>query len=289
MENTTLNTLSRLSKDELLVLSYDFIALNRDFTNEQIPYFLLKFWSMPNYTEDVEANDISLLVFRHILDLDRKARGQEEIKITLGTYRFSQLFHIFQLVLATTVYCCKFHLPIEPFQLFRIEKYNVPQLEGHEQLLQEYLRLIKPIEFKKRGKAPRKKYQLEISIAAKLSNLVFVEYFMNELTKHYYLSHGLSERMSLAIMATVNYAISYVAEMNSGKQIHVGVVKNLKGFNVTILCGAKNGTTRKYKFNPQKPTDSEDFKGNCLYSMKSNTDKISFLDKGAEVCLCFYD
>ena len=289
MDKTTLKAVYSLSKDELLVLSYDFINLNRDATNEQIPYFLLEFWSMPNYAEDIESNDISLLIFRYILCLDSKSRGQEKIKTVLGTYRFSQLFHVFQVILATTIYCRKYQLSIEPFQMFKIEKYNIPKLEGHEQLLQEYLRLIKPVEFKYRKKGPNKKYQLEITIVSKSSSLIFIEYFIDKLISHYYLSYELSERMSRAIMATVNYAISYVAVSGKGNSIHVGVVKNINGFSVTVLCGPQSMYPQRHKFNPPRPIDSTDIKGGYLYSMKYNTDKISFLNEGAEVALFFCD
>lgn len=287
MNYTTSNTLFKLSKKELLALSYDFIRLNRNFTNEQIPDFLLQFWAIPNYSKDSESNDVALLIFRHILDLDSEEK--ERMEITLGTYRFSQLFHVFQLILATTIYSRKYHLLIEPFYLFRIEEYNVPQLEKPEQLLKEYLRVIKPIDSKKKGKTPKKKYQFEISIAPSLSNLIFIEDFIRKLITHYYLTYPLSEQISKSIMAAVNHAILFVNKSNEEKYISIDASKNVKEFKVKILCGDKSDEPKRHKFNPPMPTDNNDLKGWYLYSMKNIPDKISFLDDGAEVTLVFYN
>ena len=279
-----------LSKEELLTLSYDFITLNKEYTNNDIPQFLLKFWSIPNYFENENntANEIALLIFQHILKLDSNVQEGLGKRTTFGAYRFTQLFHVFQVILATTIYSREYHLPIEAFQIFKIEKYNIPQIEVTKQLLNEYLTIFKPVGFKKKEKAPKKKYQLEVSIAAKLSNIVFVEFFIDKLISHYYLSNEFSKRISTALMAAVKHAILYVTKNDEENSIHIGIFKNLKGFNVSVICDHQNELDIIRKFNPPLPTSNNDFKGWCLYSMKSRADKVYFSGVGEEIMMLFY-
>lgn len=128
---------------DMIMMSYDFIRYNRDITNERLPDLLLKFWSIPDFSIETtyKITDSQVLVFMFILNLHFDSL--EEIEQLLNSFQFSLLFYRFQIVLAATAYSRKCHIPIQPFKIFDVEEYILPQLEKSGQLMREYERIVK--------------------------------------------------------------------------------------------------------------------------------------------------
>ena len=102
---------------ELFIFCHDFIKLNRDITNEQIPDSLLEFWSTPDSKADKDnaPSDVPLLIFIIILDLyvNSREEGEEKLDVGLRTYLFNQFFYTFQVVLSATMHSRKYDIPIQ--------------------------------------------------------------------------------------------------------------------------------------------------------------------------------
>ena len=283
---------------ELFIFSHDFIKLNRDITNEQIPDSLLEFWSNPNSKADKDhaPSDVPLFIFIIITDLYTKSRkeGKEKLDINFGGYLYYQFFYTFQVILATTIHCRKYDIPIKPFQLFRIEKYHMPKIEDSQQLLLEYNKLTQANDSsccKSSSRIKREtsntKQQLEMSFPTHFNQHFLIETFIWEILAHFPLPPKLWGRINLAIVESIKHAILCINENDTKEPIKVVATKTEKLFEVTILYGTKSLSPKSCEINYSEPIKDDDFKGRSLYLMKNLPDKISFLDNGAEVRLTF--
>ena len=298
MKNTIENTQISPADYELFIFSHDFIKLNRDITNEQIPDSLLDFWSSTDSKADKDnaPSDVPLLIFIIITDLYTNSRkdGEEKLDVGAGRYLFYQFFYTFQVILATTIYCREHNLPIKPFQLFRIEKYNLPKIEDYQQLLLEYNKLTKASNSSHSNSSSRVKremsstnQQLEISFPAQSNQLFVIETSVWEVLAHFLLPANLWGKINVAIVKSINHAILCVNENDTKDSIKLIATKTKKYFKVTISYGAKSLSPKPCEINYSEPIKDDDFKGHSLYLMKNLPDKISFLENGAEVRLTF--
>lgn len=128
---------------DMVMMSFDFIRYNPDITNERLPDILLKFWSIPDFgiESTYKSTDSQALVFMFILRF--YFDSSEEVEKALDSFQFSQLFYRFQVILATTAYSRKYHIPIKPFKIFDVKEYILPHLKKPGQLMREYERIIK--------------------------------------------------------------------------------------------------------------------------------------------------
>ena len=78
MNNPIENLQINPADHELFMFCHEFIKLNRDITNEQIPDSLLDFWSAPDSKADKDNthSDVPLLIFIAIVDLYMKSRKE---------------------------------------------------------------------------------------------------------------------------------------------------------------------------------------------------------------------
>lgn len=123
---------------KMLMWSFDFIKHHKDDTTEQIPDELIKFWSIPDFAtkSNYNAEHIRVIIFMYILRLHECSTQKADD--FLNTFRFKQLFYNFQVILATTAHCRKANIKIEPFQLFNINQYTLPDLSNKDELLKMY-------------------------------------------------------------------------------------------------------------------------------------------------------
>lgn len=142
--NSVIKTEISPEEYDMVMMSFDYIRYNRNITNERLPDLLLKFWSIPDFgvKSTYTTTDSQVLIFMFILKF--YFGSSEEIEKALNTFQFSQLFYRFQVILATTAYSRKYHIPIRPFKLFDVKAYILPQLEKPSQLIKEYKRITKP-------------------------------------------------------------------------------------------------------------------------------------------------
>ena len=186
-------------------------------------------------------------------------------------------------------------IPIEPFQLFKIENYYIPKIEEPEQLYLEYMRLTQTIDSKtsdngsivKSKKASSANKQLEVSFPAHSNQLFLIETFVMQITDHFILPLNLSGKIHRSIIESIKHAIIYINENDTKENIKVIATKTKKQFKVSILCGEKSLSPKPCEINYSEPIADTDLKGHSLYLMKNLPDKISFFDDGAEVRLTF--
>lgn len=128
---------------KMIMWSFDFIKHHLNDTTEQLPNELIRFWSIPNFTTDsnYDANNMQLMVFMYILRLHKYSKRKADS--FMNTFRFKQLFYNFQVILATTAYCRKAKIEVEPFPIFNIEAYKLPDLANKEELLKMYESITK--------------------------------------------------------------------------------------------------------------------------------------------------
>lgn len=126
---------------DMLMQSFNFIHSNQDLTNNHIPDDLLDFWLIKDFTTnpDYRATEAQLLVFMYILRIH--FRSVKKIETILFKPYFYQLFHYFQVILASTAYSRKYNIPISPFPIFNIAKYKLPDFTKGQELL-KYFRII---------------------------------------------------------------------------------------------------------------------------------------------------
>lgn len=126
------------TEHKMLLWSFDFIKHHQDDTTEQIPDELIKFWSIPNFTAEsnYNAGNVHIIIFMYILKLHQCPLNKADD--FLNTFRFKQLFYNFQVILATTTYCREAGIKVEPFQIFNISRYTLPDLSNRNELLKMY-------------------------------------------------------------------------------------------------------------------------------------------------------
>lgn len=122
----------------MILWSFDFIKHHQNDTTELIPDELIKFWSIPDFAtkSNYNADHVQLMIFMYILRLHRCTK--EEAGDVLNTFRFKQLFYNYQVILATTAHCREANIKIEPFQIFNINRYTLPDLSNRNELLKMY-------------------------------------------------------------------------------------------------------------------------------------------------------
>ncbi|WP_298615227.1 hypothetical protein [uncultured Odoribacter sp.] len=123
---------------KMLMVSMDYIYNNPNILTSDIPNHLLKFWSIPDFTENpkYETNSVQVLIFLYIIRL--YGHDNAPLDSILNTIRFSQLFYSFQLILATTLYCRNARLKAEPFPIFHLHEYRLPDLNDSEEMIKIY-------------------------------------------------------------------------------------------------------------------------------------------------------
>lgn len=123
---------------KMIQWSFDFIQHHIDGTTEDIPDELIKYWSVPKFTNESNyiADNPQIMVFMFILRLHECPTNNAHS--FLNTFRFKQLFYNFQVILATTAYCRGEGIKVEPFPLFDINKYVLPDLSNKQDLLNMY-------------------------------------------------------------------------------------------------------------------------------------------------------
>lgn len=130
----------RMSENDyqMLIMSMDFIYHNQNIANIHVPNHLLRFWAIPNFTEKpkYEMNSVQVMVFLYILRLYKFDENQ--VDEFLNTVRFSQLFFSFQIIIATTLYCREAKLKAEPFPIFHLDEYKLPDLKDTEEMIRIY-------------------------------------------------------------------------------------------------------------------------------------------------------
>lgn len=123
---------------QMLMMSMDFIYHNQNIPNTQIPNHLLRFWAIPNFTEKpkYEMKSVQIMVFLYILRLYKF--DDKQLDEYLNTIQFSQLFFSFQIVIAATLYCREAKLKAEPFPIFHLHEYKLPDLKDTEEMIRIY-------------------------------------------------------------------------------------------------------------------------------------------------------
>lgn len=122
----------------MLLMSMDYITNNPNVTTEAIPSNLLKFWSVPHFIDKPRYEDgsVPIMVFMFILRLYHW--DKEQISAFLNTVRFNQLFFSFQIIIAATLHCRDIKLKAEPFPIFHLHEYKLPDLQDSDILLKSY-------------------------------------------------------------------------------------------------------------------------------------------------------
>lgn len=123
---------------KMLITSMEYITNHPHITTESVPSNLLKFWSVPHFTDKPKYEDGSIQVLVFMFILRSYYWEGEEISAFLNTVRFNQLFFSFQIVLATTLHCRDAKLKAEPFPIFHLHEYKTPDLQDSEVLLSSY-------------------------------------------------------------------------------------------------------------------------------------------------------
>lgn len=141
----------RMSESDyrMLMGSMEFIYHNQNIANTQVPNHLLKFWAIPNFTENprYEMNSVQVMVFLYILRLYKF--DEKQLDEFLNTVRFSQLFFSFQIIIATTLYCREAKLKAEPFPIFHLDEYKLPDLQDTEEMIRIYETITEKIVIRK--------------------------------------------------------------------------------------------------------------------------------------------
>ncbi|MEG2335950.1 hypothetical protein [Chryseobacterium sp.] len=126
------------TEHKMLMMSMEYIANHPHVTTEAVPSNLLKFWSVPHFTDKPKYEDSSVQVLVFMFILRSYYWEGEEISAFLNTFRFNQLFFSFQIVIAATLHCRDAKLKAEPFPIFHIPEYKTPDLQDTEVLLSSY-------------------------------------------------------------------------------------------------------------------------------------------------------
>lgn len=123
---------------QMLMTSMDYITSHPHATTEAVPSNLLKFWSVPHFIDKPKYEDgsVQVVVFMFILRL--YYWDKEQINAFLNTVRFSQLFFSFQIIIAAILHCRNAKLRVEPFPIFHLYEYRLPDLQDSEKLLNIY-------------------------------------------------------------------------------------------------------------------------------------------------------
>ena len=116
----------------------EYIIQNPTITADLIPDDLLRFWAIPdfNYNSCFQPNKIQVLVFIYILR-HLHPDGQDT-KTLIDTVYFNQLFFNFQVIISATLFCRKNGLKAEPFPIFKLDEYQLPDIREKEKLLNTY-------------------------------------------------------------------------------------------------------------------------------------------------------
>lgn len=123
---------------QMLITSMDYIKNHPHITTETVPSNLLKFWSIPHFTDKPKYEDCSVQVMVFMFILRCHHWEKEQISAFLNTVRFNQLFFSFQIIVATTLHCRNAKLKAEPFPIFHLHEYKTPDLQDSEILLDSY-------------------------------------------------------------------------------------------------------------------------------------------------------
>lgn len=128
---------------KMLMVSMEFIYNNPNITTAQIPNHLLRFWAIPDFTEKpkYEMNSVQVMVFLYILRLYKF--DDKQLDEYLSTIRFHQLFYSFQIIIATILYSREAKLKAEPFPIFHLDEYKLPDLRDSEEMIRIYETITK--------------------------------------------------------------------------------------------------------------------------------------------------
>lgn len=139
-----MKTRTNSKKYKMLMWSIDYIKHHSDATTADVPQELMKFWAVPDFTTNpyYEPDYMQQLVFMYVVRLNHPTWNDSNF--VLNSYHFSQLFHHFQLILAMTALCRKKRIPLEPFPVFDIRRYAVPDLSDQKELKKQYQFLTTP-------------------------------------------------------------------------------------------------------------------------------------------------
>ena len=143
-------------------------------------------------------------------------------QVLLDKHVVSNLFGIFQLIVIGTLYCCNNSITLPPFQILKLETYNIPRIK-HKDPFRNYYELVNP----KNKKNEEYRNQLEISILLKSSYLVFMNLFTSYLTYYFHVPFSL-ELARMVIVEIVSHAILQANEINAEKQIKIVAIKTKK-------------------------------------------------------------
>ena len=137
-----MSTKATPKKERMFMKSIKFIKENPDIMTHQLPNWLLKYWIIPKFTTTMsyKVNDDQILVFMYILGLNKMSEKKAER--FLNSYRFNQLFFSFQIILAATEYSRRAKMRLEPFPVFDIEKYIIPDLNVPAMLVKQYNSIV---------------------------------------------------------------------------------------------------------------------------------------------------
>lgn len=130
------------SEINMLLWSFDYIRDHPRMTTDRLPDILVKFWSIPDFIDNVryKVGCIQVLAFMYILRMHEKF--EEDDEEILNSFYFNQLFYDFQILLATIDYCRNHRIDVPSFPIFDIRKYGIPHLEDSDRLMKQYRRIV---------------------------------------------------------------------------------------------------------------------------------------------------
>lgn len=137
-----MGTKTKPKNERMFMKSIEFIKDNPDITTHKLPDRLLKYWIVPKFTKNMEykISDDQILIFMYIVGLNKMS--EKKVERFLNSYRFNQLFFSFQIILAATEYSRRTNVRLEPFPVFDIEKYIIPDLNVPEMLVKQYNSIV---------------------------------------------------------------------------------------------------------------------------------------------------
>ena len=262
-------------KEEHIQSVCEQISFNSDIRTSQIPRCVL--------TSCFTDQSSALRVFSHVLNLE--SNQEQKMQATLDNKTFSSLFENFKLVAEGTVYCRDFHLPREPFPIFRLENYDVPQLEKIGHVFVDYINFIK--HHKEVEPQENDEKSLKFSIPFKPNHFFFMEYFVNNLDCFFDVPFPI-EWVTIVMMTMVKDAVSNASEYRDAEKYIevVAVQRSKKELELTISCvGALDQESNE--LHPLLPIDDEDLKKRGLYWIKKHAREIYFAGNGTEMTLTF--
>lgn len=124
---------------KMLMWSIDYIKHHLDTTTADLPDELIEYWAVPDFTTNpyYQPHYMQQLVFMYIVRLNHPA--WDDSNFALSSHHFCQLFHHFQIILAMTALCRKERAPLEPFPIFDIQRYALPDLSDKKELIKQYM------------------------------------------------------------------------------------------------------------------------------------------------------